>query len=200
MNLPDTQPLSTQSPADPPAGPTPRPVLWFTGLSGAGKTTISTLVLNRLRASGVAAVLLDGDVLRGGLNRDLGFSDADRTENVRRVGEVARLMADAGQLVLVALISPFRADRDRARALFEPGRFFEIHVDAPLAVAEARDPKGLYRQARLGQVRQFTGIASGYETPLHPELTIDTVQTPAAQASLAVLALVQAAKTARSAS
>jgi adenylyl-sulfate kinase len=140
----------------------------------------------------VAAVLLDGDALRGGLNRDLGFSDADRTENVRRVGEVARLMADAGLLVLVALISPFRADRDRARALFEPGRFFEVHVDAPLAVAEARDPKGLYRQARQGQVRQFTGIASGYEPPVRAELTIDTVQTSAPEACEAVLGLVQA--------
>jgi adenylyl-sulfate kinase len=166
-------------------------VLWFTGLSGAGKTTISTLVLGRLRTAGVATVLLDGDVLRSGLNSDLGFSDADRTENVRRVGEVARLMADAGLVVLVALISPFRADRDRARALFTPGRFFEIHVDAPLAVAEARDPKGLYRQARQGQVRQFTGIASGYEPPLHAELTVDTVQTSAAEASQAVLDLVR---------
>jgi adenylyl-sulfate kinase len=167
-------------------------VLWFTGLSGAGKTTISTLVLGHLRTAGVPAALLDGDALRGGLNSDLGFSDADRSENVRRVGEVARLMADAGLVVLVALISPFRADRDRARALFEPGRFFEIHVDAPLAVAEARDPKGLYRRARQGQVGQFTGIASGYEPPLHAEWTIDTVQTPAAEACLAVLDLVRA--------
>jgi adenylyl-sulfate kinase len=188
MNLPP----STAFAAAAPSAPAPRPVLWLTGFSGAGKTTISTLVLGRLRAEGVAAVLLDGDALRGGLNRDLGFSDADRSENVRRVGEVARLMADAGLLVLVALISPFRADRDRARALFEPGRFFEIHVDAPLAVAEARDPKGLYRQARQGQVRQFTGIASGYEPPLQAELTIDTVQTSAAQASQAVLDLVRA--------
>ncbi len=170
--------------------PAPSPVLWFTGLSGAGKTTISTLVLDRLLASGVAAALLDGDVLRRGLNRDLGFSDADRSENVRRVGEVARLMADAGLLVLVALISPFRADRDRARALFEPGRFFEIHVDAPWAVAEARDPKGLYRQARQGQLRQFTAIASGYEPPMQAELTIATAQTSAVEASQAVLGLV----------
>jgi adenylyl-sulfate kinase len=188
MNLPP----STAFAAAAPSAPASRPVLWLTGFSGAGKTTISTLVLGRLRAEGVAAVLLDGDALRGGLNRDLGFSDADRSENVRRVGEVARLMADAGLLVLVALISPFRADRDRARALFEPGRFFEIHVDAPLAVAEARDPKGLYRQARQGQVPQFTGIASGYEPPLQAELTIDTVQTSAAQASQAVLDLVRA--------
>ncbi len=188
MNLPQPTPLTVKAPP----APTPGRVLWFTGLSGAGKTTISTLVLGHLRAAGVAAVLLDGDALRGGLNRDLGFSDADRTENVRRVAEVARLMADAGLLVLVALISPFRADRDRARALFEPGRFFEIHVDAPLAVAEARDPKGLYRQARQGQVRQFTGIASGYEPPLQAELTIATVHTSAAQASQAVLDLLQA--------
>ncbi len=188
MNLPNSQPVANAATSD----PTPRPVLWFTGYSGAGKTTISTLVLGRLRAAGVAAVLLDGDALRGGLNQDLGFSDADRSENVRRVGEVARLMADAGLLVLVALISPFRADRDRARALFTPGRFFEIHVDAPLAVAEARDPKGLYRQARQGQVRQFTGIASGYEPPLCAEWTVDTVQTTAAEAADAVLALVRA--------
>jgi adenylyl-sulfate kinase len=188
MNLPNSAAVATAATPD----PAPRPVLWFTGYSGAGKTTISTLVLGRLRAAGVAAVLLDGDALRGGLNQDLGFSDADRSENVRRVGEVARLMADAGLLVLVALISPFRADRDRARALFEPGRFFEIHVNAPLAVAEARDPKGLYRQARQGQVRQFTGIASGYEPPLCAELTLDTVQTSAAEATEAVLVLVRA--------
>ena len=172
-----------------PVVPAGRQVLWFTGLSGAGKTTISTLVLEALRAKGTPAAVLDGDVLRRGLNSDLGFSDADRTENVRRVGEVARLMADAGLVVLVALISPFRSDRDRARALFEPGRFFEIHVDAPLDVAEARDPKGLYRQARQGQVPQFTGIASAYEVPLRPELTIDTVACTAEEAAQRVLRL-----------
>jgi len=170
-------------------------VLWFTGLSGAGKTTISTLILQHLHAAGTPAALLDGDALRRGLNSDLGFSDADRTENVRRVGEVARLMTDAGLVVLVALISPFRSDRDRARALFHPGQFIEIHVDAPLEVAEARDPKGLYRQARQGQVRQFTGIASAYESPLNAEICIDTVACTAHEAAEQVLLFLEAPAT-----
>jgi bifunctional enzyme CysN/CysC len=153
----------------PAAADVPR-VLWFTGLSGAGKTTVSVMVMERLRAAGHHVGVLDGDVLRHGLNRDLGFSDADRSENIRRVAEVARLMVDAGLVVLVALISPFRADRARARALFRPGEFMEIFVDVPLAVAEARDPKGLYRRARQGEIAAFTGIDSPYEAPLAPEL------------------------------
>jgi adenylyl-sulfate kinase len=164
------------------------PVLWFTGLSGAGKTTIARLVLGALNADGRRAVMLDGDDLRRGLTQDLGFSDADRRENVRRVGEVARLMADAGLIVVVALISPFRVDRDRARALFAAGQFIEIFVDTPLEVAEARDPKGLYRRARQGLVQGFTGIGSPYEAPLQAEIVIDTSVTPADRAAWQVVA------------
>ncbi|WP_310733110.1 adenylyl-sulfate kinase [Rubrivivax rivuli] len=156
----------------------PAPVLWLTGLSGAGKSTIAQATCRALRDQGRAAAVLDGDELRRGLTRDLGFSEADRAENVRRAAEVARLMADAGLVVIVALISPFREDRARARALFEEGRFFEIHIDTALSVAEARDPKGLYRQARQGLLPAFTGISSPYETPLEPALRIDTAQVP----------------------
>ena len=149
-------------------------VLWFTGLSGAGKSTIANLVEKRLLAKGRHTYLLDGDNVRHGLNRDLGFTDADRVENIRRVGEVARLMVDAGLIVLVSFISPFRAERDLARSLFEPGEFLEVHVDTPLAEAERRDVKGLYRKARAGQLKNFTGVDSPYEPPLHPEIHIDT--------------------------
>jgi bifunctional enzyme CysN/CysC len=154
-------------------GQTPR-VLWFTGLSGAGKSTLANRVDRQLFARGYHTFLLDGDNLRRGLNRDLGFSDADRVENIRRVAEVARLMVDAGLIVLVCLISPFRADRALARSRFEPGEFVEVHVDAPLAVAEARDVKGLYRKARAGQITHFTGIDSAYEAPTNPELHLRT--------------------------
>ncbi len=149
-------------------------VLWFTGLSGAGKSTIANLVEKRLLADGKHTYLLDGDNVRHGLNRDLGFTEADRVENIRRVGEVAKLMADAGLIVLVSFISPFRAERDMARALMAEGEFFEIHVATPLAVAEARDVKGLYAKARAGQLKNFTGIDSPYEAPLAPEIVIDT--------------------------
>jgi adenylyl-sulfate kinase len=162
-------------------------VCWLTGLSGAGKSTIALAVMADLAGKGERAVLLDGDALRNGLNRDLGFSDADRRENVRRVGEVARLMADAGLVVVVALISPFRADRDAARALFEPGHFIEVFVDTSLAVAEARDVKGLYTRARAGQIPAFTGIDSPYEAPLAAELVIDTASTPAEVAALRIV-------------
>jgi bifunctional enzyme CysN/CysC len=158
-------------------------VLWFTGLSGAGKSTIARCLEEQLRASGRPVALLDGDELRLGLNKDLGFSAADRAENVRRVGEVARLMVNAGLTVIVALISPFRADRDAARGLFKPGQFVEIFVDTPLAVAEARDPKGLYRRARQGQLPAFTGVDSPYEVPLRAEITIDTQTTTAEDAA-----------------
>lgn len=150
-------------------------VLWLTGLSGAGKSTIADLVERRLHAAGLHTFLLDGDTVRGGLCRDLGFDSASRAENVRRVAEVARLMVDAGLIVIVSLISPFRAEREQARALFEAGDFLEVFVDAPLAVAEGRDPKGLYRKARLGLLRDFTGIDSPYEPPLDPEVRLDTV-------------------------
>lgn len=149
-------------------------VVWFTGLSGAGKSTIADLVEQRLHAMGRHTCLLDGDNVRHGLNRDLGFSDADRAENIRRVAEVARLMTDAGLIALVAFISPFRAERALARARVEAGEFVEVFVDTPLAVAESRDPKGLYRKARRGELKHFTGIDSPYEPPLAPELRLDT--------------------------
>jgi len=149
-------------------------VLWFTGLSGAGKSTIANLVEKRLFGLGRHTYLLDGDNVRHGLCRDLGFTDADRVENIRRVAEVARLMTDAGLIVLVSFISPFRAERALARSLLGPGEFFEIFVDTALAEAERRDPKGLYRKARAGQIRNFTGIDSPYEPPENPEIHLDT--------------------------
>ncbi len=148
-------------------------VLWFTGLSGAGKSTIANLVERKLHGLGCHTYLLDGDNVRHGLNRDLGFTAADRVENIRRVGEVARLMVDAGLIVLVAFISPFRAERDMARRMVSEGEFMEIFVDVPLAVAERRDPKGLYRKARRGELKNFTGIDSPYEAPEPPDLHLD---------------------------
>ncbi|WP_258079494.1 sulfate adenylyltransferase subunit CysN [Xanthomonas arboricola] len=150
-------------------GQAPR-VLWFTGLSGAGKSTVANLVDKRLHALGYHTFILDGDNVRHGLNRDLGFTDEDRVENIRRVAEVARLMADAGLIVLVSFISPFRAERQLARERFDAGDFVEVFVDVPLAVAEARDVKGLYRKARAGQIPNFTGIDSPYEAPEAPEV------------------------------
>jgi bifunctional enzyme CysN/CysC len=149
-------------------------VIWFTGISGAGKSTIASAVEGRLSAMGLPVHNLDGDALRHGLNRDLGFSDADRAENIRRVGELVRLFHGVGMIVLVAVISPFREGRDAARALIEPGRFVEVHVDTPLEVAEARDVKGLYKRARSGELRDFTGIDSPYEAPVSPEVRIDS--------------------------
>ncbi|WOB50371.1 sulfate adenylyltransferase subunit CysN [Xanthomonas hydrangeae] len=150
-------------------GQTPR-VLWFTGLSGAGKSTVANLVDKRLHALGYHTFILDGDNVRHGLNRDLGFTDEDRVENIRRVAEVARLMADAGLIVLVSFISPFRAERQLARERFDQGEFVEVFVDVPLEVVEARDVKGLYRKARAGQIPNFTGIDSPYEAPEAPEI------------------------------
>ncbi|MBN3792371.1 sulfate adenylyltransferase subunit CysN [Burkholderia sp. Ac-20353] len=159
-------------------GQTPR-IVWLTGLSGAGKSTIANLVEKQLHALGKHTYLLDGDNVRHGLNRDLGFTEADRVENIRRVAEVARLMVDAGLIALVSFISPFRAEREMARALVGPDEFVEVFVDTPLAVAEERDPKGLYKKARRGELKQFTGIDSPYEAPEHPELRVDTVaETP----------------------
>ena len=152
-------------------------VLWFTGLSGSGKSTIANLVERKLHALGRHSFLLDGDNIRHGLNRDLGFSPADRIENIRRVGEVARLMADAGLIVLTAFISPFRAERTLVRDLLPPGEFVEIFIDTPIEVAEQRDPKGLYRRARAGEIPDFTGIASPYEPPEAPDIRIDTTRT-----------------------
>ena len=163
-------------------------VLWFTGLSGAGKSTLANQVERRLADAGRHTYLLDGDNVRHGLSRDLGFSDADRAENVRRAAEVAKLMVDAGLIVLVAFISPFRAERRMARGLVEPGEFVEIFVDTPLAVAEARDPKGLYKRARAGALPRFTGIDSPYEAPERPELRIDTTTQSAADAAERIVA------------
>ncbi|MEB3843595.1 sulfate adenylyltransferase subunit CysN [Pseudomonas guariconensis] len=163
-------------------GQSPR-VLWFTGLSGAGKSSIANLVERKLHALGRHTYLLDGDNVRHGLNRDLGFTEADRVENIRRVAEVAKLMLDAGLITLVSFISPFRAERDMARSLAGDGNFLEIYIDAPLALAEQRDPKGLYQKARRGELKNFTGIDSPYEPPVTPELHIDTQRESAEAAA-----------------
>jgi adenylyl-sulfate kinase len=151
-------------------------VIWLTGLSGSGKSTIAGLIEQRLAALGAHTYLLDGDSIRQGLCRDLGFSASDRTENIRRVGEVNRLMSDAGLIVLTACISPFRSDRDLVRALLPAGEFIEVFVDTPLAECERRDPKGLYKKARAGEIADFTGIDSPYERPLQPEIHFDTIR------------------------
>jgi len=149
-------------------------VLWFTGLSGSGKSTVANLVEKKLHAMGHHTYLLDGDNVRHGLNRDLGFTEEDRVENIRRVAEVAKLMVDAGLIVLTAFISPYRAERRMARQLFADGEFIEVFMDTPLEVAEARDPKGLYKKARRGELKNFTGVDAPYEAPEHPELKLDT--------------------------
>jgi bifunctional enzyme CysN/CysC len=148
--------------------------LWFTGLSGSGKSTIANLVEKKLHAHGHATYLLDGDNVRHGLNKDLGFTDADRVENIRRVAEVTKLMVDAGLIVLTSFISPFRSERLMARELLESGEFIEVFVSTPLAVAEQRDPKGLYAKARRGEIKNFTGIDSDYEQPEKAEIVVDT--------------------------
>jgi bifunctional enzyme CysN/CysC len=162
-------------------------IVWFTGLSGAGKSTIANLLERRLVALGRHTYLLDGDNVRHGLNHDLGFTEADRIENVRRVAEVAKLMADAGLVVLVSFISPFRAERQLARDLAGEGRFCEVFVDTPLDVAEARDPKGLYRKARDGELANFTGVDSRYEVPEDPELRVDTTSSTPDDAATALV-------------
>ncbi len=149
-------------------------ILWFTGLSGAGKSTLANAVNSALFEQGMACYVLDGDNIRHGLCQDLGFSDADREENIRRIGEVAKLFLDAGVVALTAFVSPFKADRDKVRALVEPGDFIEIHCAADLGVCEERDTKGLYARARAGEIKDFTGISSPYEAPDHAELRIDT--------------------------
>jgi bifunctional enzyme CysN/CysC len=162
-------------------------VLWYTGLSGAGKSTIANLVDKKLHALGRHTYLLDGDNVRHGLNKDLGFTAADRVENIRRIAEVAKLMVDAGLIVGTAFISPFRAERSMARSLLADGEFIEIFVDTPLGVAEERDPKGLYKKARRGELKNFTGIDSPYEAPESPEIKIDTTATaPEAAADLVI--------------
>ena len=149
-------------------------VLWFTGLSGSGKSTLANEVEQALHAAGRHTFLLDGDNLRHGLNGDLGFSEADRTENIRRVADVAKLMADAGLIVLTAFVSPFASDREKARSIVGPERFVEIYVDCPLEVCESRDVKGLYAKARQGLIPDFTGISSPFEAPAQPELRVQT--------------------------
>jgi adenylylsulfate kinase len=149
-------------------------VLWFTGLSGSGKSTIANTVDHKLHELGKHTYLLDGDNIRHGLNKNLGFSAEDRTENIRRIGEVAKLFADAGIITLTAFISPYKADRDAVRALLPAGEFVEILVDASLETCESRDPKGLYKKARAGEIPEFTGISAPYEAPKKPELILNS--------------------------
>ncbi|MCF6436411.1 MULTISPECIES: adenylyl-sulfate kinase [Pseudoalteromonas] len=149
-------------------------VLWFTGYSGSGKSTVAGALESALHQQGVHTYLLDGDNVRHGLCKDLGFSDADRVENIRRVGELSKLMADAGLVVLTAFISPFRAERDMVRELLADGEFIEVFLDTPLDVCEQRDPKGLYKKARAGEIKHFTGIDSDYQVPSNPEVRLDT--------------------------
>jgi bifunctional enzyme CysN/CysC len=162
-------------------------LIWLTGLSGAGKSTIANLLEKRLHGLGRHTYLLDGDNVRHGLNKDLGFTEADRVENIRRVAEVARLMVDAGLIVIVSFISPFRAERQMARGLVDQAEFLEVFVDAPLSVAEARDPKGLYKKARRGDLKNFTGVDSPYEDPERPEVRIDTTQLSPEEATVVLL-------------
>ena len=154
-------------------------VIWFTGLSGSGKSTIANCLERKLLERGCRTTLLDGDNVRHGLNRDLGFSEADRVENIRRVGEVAKLMTNAGLIVITAFISPFTAERDLARSILPPGEFIEVFVDTPLDVCEKRDPKGLYGRARAGEIPNFTGITSPYQAPEFPEIRLETTRSSA---------------------
>ena len=169
-------------------------VLWFTGLSGSGKSTIANAVEKRLNLMNRHTFLLDGDNVRHGLNKDLGFTEADRIENIRRVGEVAKLMADAGLIVLTAFISPFRAEREMVRSMLPEGEFIEIFVDIPLEVAEARDVKGLYKKARTGQLKNFTGIDSPYEAPESPDIRVNTVEMTVDEAAEHIVKLLMPLK------
>ena len=153
-------------------------LLWFTGLSGAGKSTIANALDVALYEKGYHTFLLDGDNVRHGLNKDLGFTNADRVENIRRIGEISKLFTDAGLIVLSAFISPFTSDRQLVRNLFPAGEFIEVLMDTPLETCEKRDPKGLYREARAGKIRHFTGIDSPYERPTNPEISLDTTYLP----------------------
>jgi bifunctional enzyme CysN/CysC len=163
-------------------------VLWFTGLSGSGKSTIASLVEKKLFDLGKHTYILDGDNVRHGLSNDLGFTDVDRVENIRRIGQTAKLMVDAGLMVLSSFISPFRAERKMARRLVEDGEFIEIHVDTPLEIAEERDVKGLYAKARRGEIENFTGIDSDYQIPENAEIVINTVEQSAEQSAEQVVA------------
>ena len=162
-------------------------VIWFTGLSASGKSTIAHTVEEKLYDRGNLTYVLDGDNIRHGLNKNLGFSPEDREENIRRIGEVGKLFADAGVIAMTAFISPYRADRDNARELHESGKFIEVFVDAPLSVLEDRDPKGLYKKARAGQIPEFTGISAPYEAPLNPEIHLDTSKLTVEECADAVI-------------
>jgi adenylylsulfate kinase len=166
--------------------------LWLTGLSASGKSTIATLVEQRLIAAGHLAYRLDGDNIRHGLNKNLGFSAEDRTENIRRIGEVARLFTDAGVIVLASFISPYQKDRDAVRSLMSPGEFVEVYVKVSLATAEKRDPKGLYKKARAGEIKQFTGIDDPYEAPASPEVIIDTEVSDANTSAESIVSFLEA--------
>ena len=158
-------------------------VIWLTGLSGSGKSTLAARIVTSLYQRNIRVAILDGDTVRNGLNKDLGFTDEDRVENIRRVAEVAKLMVDAGLIVLVSFISPFRAERQLARDLLKDREFVEVFIDTPLAEAERRDVKGLYAKARAGELKNFTGVDSPYEAPEHPEIRIDTTSLSAEQAA-----------------
>lgn len=171
-------------------GQTPR-VLWLTGFSGSGKSTISNLLEQKFQEQGKHTYLLDGDNVRHGLCGDLGFSDKDRVENIRRVSEVAKLFVDSGVIVLTAFISPFQADRDYCRNLLEDGEFVEVFIDTPLEVCESRDPKGLYKKARAGEIKDFTGISSTYEAPVNPEIHLTYQDEPAEQTAERLYAMLE---------
>ncbi len=166
-------------------------VIWFTGLSGSGKSTLALEVESKLYQRGHLTYVLDGDNIRHGLNKNLGFSPEDREENIRRIGEVAKLFADAGVISMTAFISPYRTDRDNARALLDDGRFVEVFVDCPLEVCEARDTKGLYKKARAGEIKEFTGISAPYEAPARPELTVNTGSQTLEECTERVIALLE---------
>ncbi|MFL6561283.1 MAG: adenylyl-sulfate kinase [Bacillus sp. (in: firmicutes)] len=169
-------------------------VLWFTGLSGSGKSTIANAVSHELFRQGISEYVLDGDNIRHGLNKDLGFSDYDRTENIRRIGEVAKLFVDSGKVVTTAFISPFRSDREQVRALFEDGEFIEVFVQCPIEECERRDPKQLYAKARRGEIKDFTGIDSPYEAPQQPEITLHSDQVTVQEAVEQVFAYLKEKK------
>ena len=162
-------------------------VIWFTGLSGSGKSTLAHAVEEKLFENGHLCFVLDGDNIRHGLNKNLGFSPEDREENIRRIGEVAKLFAQAGVIAMTAFISPYRSDRDKVRTLLDTGEFIEIFVKVPIDIAEERDPKGLYKKARAGEIKEFTGISAPYEEPLNPELVIDTSEMDVEQSADRVL-------------
>ena len=163
-------------------------VIWFTGLSGSGKSTLANAVEQVLHQQQHHTYVLDGDNVRHGLNKNLGFSPEDREENIRRIGEVAKLFADAGTIVMTAFISPYRADRDQARELIAEGRFVEVFVECPLEVCEARDTKGLYKKARAGEIKEFTGISAPYEPPVDPEVTVNTAELSLEESAHTVVA------------